>query len=206
MYYFNSIPLIPRWSSNEGRRALQRQLCVFPPHCWISIYLLSPMYNKQNFVQHKLLHYFLSGPTLTCLVISDLVSQCWNWKMALNPNYEAIGKAFTTQYYQVLQGFLLFIIWPLPITISAYAWPFLCSGTSLMSNLWPSHLVGNIFFGLLWGLLWGWSWGLCWLHQCEEQNLFSRNSLYIYQGAPHYPADLLSIDLWKVYLKPGYKS
>ena len=26
--------------------------------------------------------------------------------MALNPNYEAIGKAFTTQYYQVLLGFV----------------------------------------------------------------------------------------------------
>ena len=82
--------------------------------CMLNQYLpIITLYNKQNFVQQVFaLQAVKSGPTLTCLVISDLVSVgCWT-KMALNPNYEAIGKAFTTQYYQVLQGFL-FICWSL---------------------------------------------------------------------------------------------
>ena len=82
--------------------------------CMLNQYLpIITLYNKQNFVQQVFAQLAVkSGPTLTCLVISDLVSVgCWT-KMALNPNYEAIGKAFTTQYYQVLQGFL-FICWSL---------------------------------------------------------------------------------------------
>ena len=76
-----------------------------PFMCMLNQYLpIITLYNKQNFVQQVFaLLAVKSGPTLTCLVISDLVSVgCWR-KMALNPNYEAIGKAFTTQYYQVLQ-------------------------------------------------------------------------------------------------------
>ena len=65
--------------------------------------------------------------------------------MALNPNYEAIGKAFTTQYYQVLQGFLLFIIWPL---LHAYACTWLRFGTKLKASIMTFILVENLFFVL----------------------------------------------------------
>ena len=48
--------LIPRWSSNEGRRAPLRHSCV----CWISIYLLS-LCTINKILSNKFLHYKLSN-------------------------------------------------------------------------------------------------------------------------------------------------
>ena len=79
--------------------------------------------------------------------------------MALNPNYEAIGKAFTTQYYQVLQGFLLIYSLPLPTINHAASTRVLRLNTltfKLVENLsltwildvWPNHFTKWIQYKL----------------------------------------------------------
>ena len=85
-----------RWNSNGGYVASSlRQSCLI-----LSV-SNTTLYNKQNFVQQ-------ATSILNAAAPRWLVWWFQTWsvlrssEMALNPNYEAIGKAFTTQYYQVL--------------------------------------------------------------------------------------------------------